>query len=431
MESSAQQINSSSFPARLLSAAKTYLWSPLRDTSAGTLLRFVRRHTQRLRNRLNPNAPKGFVYSIDQWIAKDQAHSSLLDNQPRSCAIDVWPAEQNLVYDSRVSSHEQYPFWQRIRWSVFAGAKLYFLPKARVTGREGVVVSRDNRVIREFIFPPRAGAWSELSCFLEPNMKKPVKAVGWYATINYATSYNYFHWMLECLPRMSLLEKFVPILDGVVISENILPFHRDSMALLGIQGAKLIPCSPTLNVEFENLFVPKYFARDNPPRWLHTWYKEKFLGPEMESLAARPRQKLYITRSDAGTRRCENDDEIYGLLAEHGFRRVALAGLPFIEQARLFFCADTIVAHHGAGLANLVFCRPDTKLLEIFSKYWLAPCFFALAHSIGIEYDHVIAERDTTPEYVPGADETVLDSQKAHSYTVHMPSLVEKVRGLV
>jgi len=404
---------------------KEFLRSLARGT-VGRVLRSMLRRAKRLRAWLNPHAPKGFIDSIDDWIAKDQRHSSLLDNQPRSCAMDIWPAEQNIVYDARVSSHARYPFWQRIRWSVFAEAKLYFLPQARVMGREGVVVSRDNRVIREFMFPPRAGAWNELSCFIEPAFGPPAKAVGWYATINYGTSFNYFHWLLECLPRMSLMEKFIPILDGVVVPENILPFHRDSLALLGIPENKLIPCARTFNTQFENLFVPKYFARDNPPRWLHAWYKGKFLGPRLQELESLPRLKLYITRADAGTRRCTNDDEIYGLLAKDGYERVALASMPFIEQAMLFYRADTIVAHHGAGLANLVFCRPDTKLREIFTKYWLAPCFFALAHSIGMSYDHVIAESDDSPEHTPGMDETVLDARNADSYAVDVPSFLRK-----
>lgn len=416
---------------RLFRAAKVTVWPHLRDTAIGDAYRAARKQWARVLNAVNPNAPKGFIFSIDEWIAEDQKKSSLLENQPRSRCIPVFPEEQNIVFDPAVSSHERYPFWQRIRWSVFAEAKLYFLTRARIVGREGVVVSRDNRVIREFTYPPQAQAWGELSCFREARFRKAQKVIGWYATVNYRASTNYFHWMLECLPRMSLLEKFVPILDGVVVSESIMPFHRESLALLGVDPSKLIACSATTNIEFEYLFVPKYFARDNPPRWLHQWFKAKFLGPDIDELSKSARRKLYISRADAGTRRCLNDDELYGHLAPLGFERIVLTGMAFKEQATLFFAADTIVAHHGAGLANMVFCRPDTRLLEIFSKHWLAPCFFALSKSIGIAYDHLIAEADSRPEHLAGVDATVLDFEKAHSYSVYMPAFVEKVRCLL
>ncbi len=413
---------------RLLKGSKGLLWPLLKDTSLATALRAVRRKINRLLNAANPHAPKGFIYSIDEWISEDQKHSSLLDNQPPSCLVFAIPAEQKIVFDPLFSSHEMLPFWQRIRWSLTAEAKLYFLSNARVVGSEGVVVSRDNRVIREFTFPPAPGKWDDLSCFHEPGFGKPNRAVGWYATINYRTSTNYFHWMLECLPRMRLLEKYIPILDGIVMPATLLPFHYESLAVLGVTPEKLIPCTAQMNVELENLFVPKYFSRDNPPTWLHKWYKENFLSAELEALERLPRRKLYISRADAGIRRCDNDDELSARLAKLGFERILLTGMSFMDQARLFFSAEKIVAHHGAGLANLVFCRPDTELLEIFSKHWLAPCFFALARSIGLGYDILIAESDTRPEYTPGDDASVLDASRSASYSVHMPTFLNKVQ---
>ena len=38
-----------------------------------------------------------------------------------------------------------------------------------------------------------------------------------------------------------------------------------------------------------------------------------------------------------------------------------------------------IVAPHGAGLSNLVFCRPGTTVIEIFSPQWLNLAFWKLA----------------------------------------------------
>ena len=43
-----------------------------------------------------------------------------------------------------------------------------------------------------------------------------------------------------------------------------------------------------------------------------------------------------------------------------------------------------VVGPHGAGLANLVFCRPGTKVVEIFSnrfvnlEYWALSCMARL-----------------------------------------------------
>jgi hypothetical protein len=46
-------------------------------------------------------------------------------------------------------------------------------------------------------------------------------------------------------------------------------------------------------------------------------------------------------------------------------RNVKLEGMPFHEQIQLFASAKLIVGQHGAGLSNIVFCKPGTHLVEI------------------------------------------------------------------
>ena len=42
-----------------------------------------------------------------------------------------------------------------------------------------------------------------------------------------------------------------------------------------------------------------------------------------------------------------------------------LSDLKFADQVRLFNEADYIVGLHGAAFANLAFCKPNTKIIEI------------------------------------------------------------------
>jgi capsular polysaccharide biosynthesis protein len=45
-----------------------------------------------------------------------------------------------------------------------------------------------------------------------------------------------------------------------------------------------------------------------------------------------------------------------------------LSKLNFIDQVRLFYNCKQIIAPHGAGLTNLIFCKKNTRVLEIFPK---------------------------------------------------------------
>ena len=42
-----------------------------------------------------------------------------------------------------------------------------------------------------------------------------------------------------------------------------------------------------------------------------------------------------------------------------------MSSLSFLEQISLFSEAEIIIGLHGAGLSNLMFCQPNTKVVEI------------------------------------------------------------------
>jgi capsular polysaccharide biosynthesis protein len=113
------------------------------------------------------------------------------------------------------------------------------------------------------------------------------------------------------------------------------------------------------------------------------------LGPAPDE--TRPANKIYITRGGAGRRRIVNERKVERRMKRAGFRVIDLERLSFLEQARIFRSAGTIVAPHGAGLAHLCFCEPGTRLIEIATKPWLPP-FPNICRLAGLEYIPVIPE---------------------------------------
>jgi capsular polysaccharide biosynthesis protein len=75
--------------------------------------------------------------------------------------------------------------------------------------------------------------------------------------------------------------------------------------------------------------------------------------------------RIYISRRDSRKRTLANETELEAMLTDQGFDVVSLGGLAFEDQVRLFRNAELIVSPHGAGLANVIFCRPGTRLLEL------------------------------------------------------------------
>jgi hypothetical protein len=60
------------------------------------------------------------------------------------------------------------------------------------------------------------------------------------------------------------------------------------------------------------------------------------------------------------------------------------------EQAAAFHGADWVVGIHGAALTNLVFCRPGTKVVELFGWNYVNPCYRDLCSVVGLEHHGVV-----------------------------------------
>jgi len=54
--------------------------------------------------------------------------------------------------------------------------------------------------------------------------------------------------------------------------------------------------------------------------------------------------------------------------------------------------AEAIIAPHGAGLTNLVFCAPGARVVELFPSLTV-DCYYRLSVDLGLEYGFVKARQ--------------------------------------
>ena len=75
---------------------------------------------------------------------------------------------------------------------------------------------------------------------------------------------------------------------------------------------------------------------------------------------------------------------------------IELEDLDLYSQIALFNCADIVIAQHGAALANIVFCKQNTIILEIaYGKH--REHFSNLASSLNLKYVHLNQGGDHSP----------------------------------
>jgi capsular polysaccharide biosynthesis protein len=98
------------------------------------------------------------------------------------------------------------------------------------------------------------------------------------------------------------------------------------------------------------------------------------------------RRRVYISRAQASRRRLINENEIWPLLKKSGFERVYMEDLSFESQIQIMRETAVLVAPHGAGLTNMIFCSEGTHVVEIADLGFPNPNFYALASALGHPY---------------------------------------------
>ena len=257
--------------------------------------------------------------------------------------------------------------------AVFAGG--------RVTHDSGIVFSAAGGILTDV---SGLGVGSDLpgNPLRLAYLPRPRRLTGVVAVLSTGRSENYYHWMTEALPRLELYER-----SGLTIDRYYAPtrhaFHRESLALLGIQPDRVLPATGTAHIEADALVVASLddvLARE----------KIEYLAERLGAAAARctgaSGPRIFVARRGRRSRAIVNESAVMAALAPLGFTPCRLETLPLAAQVAAFRRAECVVAPHGAGLTNLAFCRPGTRVIEIGTPYRPWSCFWEIAHHRRLDY---------------------------------------------
>lgn len=219
-----------------------------------------------------------------------------------------------------------------------------------------------------------------------PYLAEPVEKLDLAFSLVNVWSYNYFHWLLECLPRLEALEAFcretgqqpVLIIDGQLPS-----WKSQSLELLGYSPDVCHRWRGNAMAVRQLLIAsaPREQGRTSPRAC--RWLAQRCLGAIVPG--AGDGLNLYVSRRLASTRRILNEDSLWAALEPLNFHRVCLEELSFAQQVQLFHRARLVVAPHGSGLANMIFAV-GVSIVEIFGDDYINPCFYSLAGGLGFDY---------------------------------------------
>jgi hypothetical protein len=120
------------------------------------------------------------------------------------------------------------------------------------------------------------------------------------------------------------------------------------------------------------------------------WLRHKF-GEKQT-----PTRKIFISRDDAPARKLINAEEVF--MALQGWETVTLTGMSTEKQIELFSSASHVISTHGAGLTNLLWCQPGTKVIEISQKELLEKKVYpVLSHHLGLSHHVLLGKKVPIP----------------------------------
>lgn len=283
-----------------------------------------------------------------------------------------------------VSPHARYEFPP-----IYLGT----LANALVTGGTNLIRYGDAVVCHDLYDPRRDNTAEELHhrTFVHPSRGEiswlmsavPPTRLFCAGTFTDACATNYAHWLTEVLPKIHLFCRENSNADTpIVVDAGLHPNIVESLHLVAGDMRRIITLAPNETVLIEKLRVVSvagYVPFGRRGRAGGGYSHGLFSGPALTALcdqlngalAAEEDSsgvKLYLRRS-AGTRNAINRAEIEALLVEQGFTVIEPERLSFAEQVRMFASADIVVGVSGAAFANLIFCRPATRIVILVSNY--------------------------------------------------------------
>lgn len=200
---------------------------------------------------------------------------------------------------------------------------------------------------------------------------------------------NYAHFLLDALGRLAVLEEagvgFSEV-DYIYCPTPPSPGAADLLDRFGIPPAKRIFATPELLLFPELLLVPSLPATARTyPAWLRAFLRRVVRSGSEPS----DERRLYVSRQGF-ERRAHSEPELENVVRKHGFE-VYTPGRR-LTQPEDFAEATFIVGAHGAGLANLAFCRPGTPVLEIVPTDHARPYYYSLAVAGGLDYAYIVGQ---------------------------------------
>ncbi|MDI2112822.1 glycosyltransferase family 61 protein [Commensalibacter nepenthis] len=281
-----------------------------------------------------------------------------------------------------------------------------------ISSESGLIRTHDGRMVADTF--DHAQSSLDLFQYTDPHhvaIPKPQeKITGCWLSLLSSNQDNYYHCLVMNIGKLFQINPYEAIMiDGVLIPHHLtdVEYRAVKVALKLVFGDRAIEIKKIQwgqSIEVEKIFFPwnavaVFFG------YTHSGVISFFrqLSLVLDPLEVPLPTKFYIDRRAASNRVLQNEDELIEILEQHEFAIIQLEYLTFDEQLHLFANADHIIGAHGAGLANMVFCKPGTQIIELMPHTLVRWCYRQIAMVADLPYQCIITQSNSENEGIPPA----------------------------
>ena len=203
---------------------------------------------------------------------------------------------------------------------------------------------------------------------------------------------NYAHFLMDRAPLLEhvLFDQPEDKLRTLLIESRLSNWLSQILDLLGVEA----PIGELERETSYRLSDAMFFSQTQHPAGYFPKATRNFFARFQDRVETTGSRRIFIARPQ-GRRGLKNEAEIHALVETKGFEIVRLEELTMREQCTLFCNAEFVAGAHGAGFANIVFCKPGTRVLELSRAGYMTPAYSVSSRFLQMPYATLLDESPT------------------------------------
>lgn len=203
-------------------------------------------------------------------------------------------------------------------------------------------------------------------------------------------SYGFFHWTTDILPKISLLindKKFKKL--KFFLPKYKSKFQKES--LKKVNSNRIVTIGENEILEVSNaIYVPQLYLSGNPRKKLLIQTKKFYLNRYNHKKFFH--DKIYVSRRFS-RRSLVKEYEFENILKKFKFKILFNEKLSFEKQVNIFSNTRLVVGLTGAGLANMIWMKKNSTLINIRPDDDPNIPFLIFANHLKINYYYYLAKK--------------------------------------